>query len=78
MSLPFKKKKKTPHLLNKYVQKSRRQALGSAYRNKIMSHGFQINLIGIENSFHSSFVVAVSDCLTDLCYNPGVIYYPNL
>lgn len=40
---------------------------------KIMSHDFKINLIRIENPFHSSFITAVLDFLIDSCYTHEVI-----
>lgn len=40
---------------------------------KIMSHDFKINLIRIENTFHSSFITAVLDFLMDSCCTHGVI-----
>jgi len=39
----------------------------------IMFYDFKINLIKIENSFHSSFIKAVLDFVIDSCYTHEVI-----
>lgn len=43
-----------------------------------MSNDFKINLIRIENPFHSSFIITFLDFLIDSCYSPKGFYCPNL